>query len=55
VHQLAPLTLLACGGCHADVMALYNELTLRSTVSSYLKREASKLTIDPDVQTQTWS
>jgi len=32
IHELAPQTLLACGGCHADVMALYNELTLRATM-----------------------
>lgn len=32
VLQLAPQTMLACGGCHADVMALYNELTLRATM-----------------------
>ncbi|KAH9260141.1 hypothetical protein BASA81_001916 [Batrachochytrium salamandrivorans] len=32
VHQLAPQTLLACGGCHADVIALYQELTLRATM-----------------------
>jgi 20S proteasome subunit beta 6 len=32
VLHLAPTTLLACGGCHADVIALYNELTLRATM-----------------------
>ena len=32
VHRLGPKTLLACGGCHADVQNLYNTLTARATM-----------------------
>ena len=32
VHQLAPTTLVACGGCHADVQSLFNTLTARATM-----------------------
>jgi 20S proteasome subunit beta 6 len=32
IHRLSPQTYVACGGCHADVINLYNELTLRATM-----------------------
>ncbi len=32
IHKLASKTMLACGGCHADVLALYKNLSYRAAM-----------------------